>query len=105
MSQNQFLYNCTQNQFTVQVYTKLVYWLIMNGMYMDRTFSCRLHKDGTLHIMYMHTDRIIYSLYRDRTLELGTDSETVRLTNERVQIYKCTNGMHIGQNLHLHYYE
>ena len=31
------LYKCTQNQFTVQVYTKLVYWLIMKGMYMDRT--------------------------------------------------------------------
>ena len=36
----------------------------------------------------MHTDRILYSLYRDRTLELGTDSETVRLTNGRIQIYK-----------------
>ena len=47
----------------------------------------------------------IYSLYRDRTLELGTDSETVRLTNGRIQIYKCTNGMYIGRNLHLHYYE
>ena len=31
------LYKCLQNQFTVQVYTKLVYWLIMKGMYMDRT--------------------------------------------------------------------
>ena len=31
------LYKCTQNQFTVQVYTKLVYWLIMKGMYKDRT--------------------------------------------------------------------
>ena len=34
VSQNQFLY---KNQFTIQVYTKLVYWLIMIGMYMDRT--------------------------------------------------------------------
>ena len=25
VSQNQFLYNCTQNQFTIQVYTKPVY--------------------------------------------------------------------------------
>ena len=31
------LYKCTQNQFTVQVYTKLVYWLRMKGMYKDRT--------------------------------------------------------------------
>ena len=37
------LYKCTQSQFTVQVYTKPVYctsvhkWLIMKGMYMDRT--------------------------------------------------------------------
>ena len=45
-------YKCIQNQFTVQVYTKpvhrasvhkisfctkLVYWLIMKGMYIDRT--------------------------------------------------------------------
>ena len=30
------LYKCTQNQFTVQVYTKLFYWLIMKGMYKDR---------------------------------------------------------------------
>ena len=31
------LCKCTQSQFTVQVYTKPVYWLIMKGMYMDRT--------------------------------------------------------------------
>ena len=28
---------CTQNQLTVQVHTKLVYSLIMKGMYMERT--------------------------------------------------------------------
>ena len=37
------LYKCTQNQFTVQVYTKLVYWLIMKGMYMDRTLLRNVH--------------------------------------------------------------
>ena len=31
--------DCTSvhNQFTVEVCTKLVYWLIITGMYMDRT--------------------------------------------------------------------
>ena len=42
----------TQNQFTIQVYTKpvsctsvqkLVYWLIMKGMYMDRTLQRNVH--------------------------------------------------------------
>ena len=58
-------YKCTQNQFTVQVYTKLVYWLIMNGMYMDRTlqrykfhtisFSTTVHKTSLLYTIQVYT--------------------------------------------------
>ena len=37
VSKNHFLFKYTQNQLTVQLYTKPVYWLMMKGMYMDRT--------------------------------------------------------------------
>ena len=64
VSQKQFLYNCTQNQFTVQVYTKLVYWLIMKGMYMDRTLLRNVHGRNITKVQQLYTKPLYYTLYK-----------------------------------------
>ena len=66
---NSVLYKCTQKQFTVQVYTELVYWLIMNGMYRDRTlqrykchkisFSTTVHKTSLLYNTSAHKTSLV----------------------------------------------